>query len=385
MTLISDATPEMIAWFRKCEHYTIEQVAELEGWPTSRIESWETGKASPSLAQLRRLAKRYKRPTMAFYLPSPPAFSVVKLKDYRLLPPNQSRDFSVPLQSALRVLGDRQLWVSSYVQAAGSTKWRPFGRVTISTRPVLVGENLRSLLGVSLEEQLSFTSESTAFTRWKSAVESTGVFVFQVPGIDIREMRGCAMFDPYAPLIIINSRDSYSARIFTLLHEYAHLLLGASAITAGGVDGVRRKSRQVEERFCNAVAAETIVPQDDIIARLPSNWRSRAPNVLGGLASTYRISRAVIAKRLVEIGVASDQWLREVWPSISSNAPPPRGGPIPPHELVLSRYGSLFTRMALSAYEVGDIHGGQFTDLTGLRLKNLPKLYGEVYPTKLHA
>jgi hypothetical protein len=89
--------------------------------------------------------------------------------------------------------------------------------------------------------------------------------------------------------------------------------------------------------------------------------------------------------RLVETNFATRQWLDRIWRKIQgTQRKPPKGGPVP-HYRALSRYGSAFSRLALSAYETGAIHGGELSQLLKLRLKYLPPLIGELYPNRLQA
>jgi Zn-dependent peptidase ImmA (M78 family) len=49
--------------------------------------------------------------------------------------------------------------------------------------------------------------------------------------LDLNEFRGFALYDKKAPLIFVNSKDSYKAQNFTLIHELGHILLKQSGLT----------------------------------------------------------------------------------------------------------------------------------------------------------
>jgi Zn-dependent peptidase ImmA (M78 family) len=62
-------------------------------------------------------------------------------------------------------------------------------------------------------------------------------------------------------LIFLNAADSKSAQMFTLCHELAHLWIGESGVSdpvAGAVPA------QPIERWCNAIAAEVLVPVEEL-------------------------------------------------------------------------------------------------------------------------
>ena len=47
----------------------------------------------------------------------------------------------------------------------------------------------------------------------------------------IEDARGFALADANPKIIVVNSKDQIEARIFTLLHEFAHILLGETSIS----------------------------------------------------------------------------------------------------------------------------------------------------------
>lgn len=111
-------------------------------------------------------------------------------------------------------------------------------------------------------------------------------------------------------------------------------------------------------------------------------WQSDADRVVNQLAGRYKVSRLVIAYRLVETGFADDRWYARVRPLYSVRPKAKgRGGPVP-HVKALSRSGRSFAKLSLAAYRGGDITGGQLTTLLGLGLSHLPKIESELYATR---
>lgn len=75
--------------------------------------------------------------------------------------------------------------------------------------------------------------------------------------LDVQEMRAFVLLDDYAPLIFINQKDSYTARIFSLIHEFIHLLHGTDELLSD------KKSHVVEERSINKVVAAFLMPTNE--------------------------------------------------------------------------------------------------------------------------
>ena len=79
--------------------------------------------------------------------------------------------------------------------------------------------------------------------------------------LDPEEFRAFALIDEYAPLVFINRADEpASARLFSLVHELAHILLGEDEL-------YNDKSVSVAvtpvERLCNAAATALLMPDED--------------------------------------------------------------------------------------------------------------------------
>jgi Zn-dependent peptidase ImmA (M78 family) len=119
----------------------------------------------------------------------------------------------------------------------------------------------------------------------------------------VEEFRGFALSDAIAPVVFINSRDAKSAQIFTLAHEIAHLWIGVSGVS--NPDFRKPSGGQVNEAeiLCNRVAAEILVPGNDLRSRWQGNDTTES-NVQR-LVARYRVSRFVLLRQAFDIGLVS--------------------------------------------------------------------------------
>ena len=73
-----------------------------------------------------------------------------------------------------------------------------------------------------------------AYNFLKNKMEDKGILVMQngVVGnntrrkLEINEFRAFMLYDDIAPIIFINNNDSLGGKIFSLVHEFIHVLLG---------------------------------------------------------------------------------------------------------------------------------------------------------------
>ena len=293
-TVPSNANKVMLRWARKKADMTVEQVAEIEKLNAEKIAKWEEGEGTPSLAVLTRLSRRYRYPLMVFYLSEPPsAFGVVR--DFRLLPHGVSRKFSPALRRAIWIAQERQIWASAYLEDMGQPKSMHVGTYSPDAPPEALGKDLRTMLGATIYDQTHCRGFSAAFVYWRRLCEAMGVFVFQANGVDVEEMRGFSLPDPYAPAVVVNSRDEFLPKIFSMIHELVHILIGEASVSGAGKKAFAPAPRKKIERFCNQVATEVLVPKADFVPRVPKNWMDHEEEILHQLAQTYWVSKSVIA------------------------------------------------------------------------------------------
>jgi Zn-dependent peptidase ImmA (M78 family) len=107
---------------------------------------------------------------------------------------------------------------------------------------------------------------------WVAGLETAGVMVLATAGVMVlataggrvptTEMRAFSLYFDVMPVIVVNGADAARGRMFSLLHEYAHLLLHSDGlcdlVTAprATIPAARLEAR------CNAIAAAIIMPRD---------------------------------------------------------------------------------------------------------------------------
>ncbi|WP_081612054.1 ImmA/IrrE family metallo-endopeptidase [Janthinobacterium sp. CG3] len=169
---------------------------------------------------------------------------------------------------------------------------------------------MRQTIGFNDETRLRLRTPDELFSFLAEACEKIGIFVFKngIVGnntsrpLSVVEFRGFAIADPYCPLVFINGADAQAAWVFTLAHELAHIWLGHSGISDAGV-----AAKNVEERYCNAVAGEFLVPTK----RFREVWNEiegASDDVRMDFARrTFKVSKVVIARRAYDLNLISKE------------------------------------------------------------------------------
>lgn len=290
---------ELLRWAR--ERAGLAQDALIRRF--KRLPEWETGETQPTLKQVEDFARAVHVPVGYLFLTKPPE-EVVPIPDFRTFAGEDVRRPSPNLLDTIYICQERQSWYRDFVRITRQAERSFVGSATIAMRPEEVATRMRNALGFNLGARRECGTWADALRLFILQAEKAGVLVM-VSGVvmnnnhrrlDPAEFRGFALSDPLAPLIFINGADTRAAQMFTLAHELAHLWLGASALSNIGT--APRQGFRREEIWCNAVAAELLVP----LAALRAELRDKEllDDTLSRLARTFKVSTLVVLRRLLD-------------------------------------------------------------------------------------
>ncbi len=369
--------PKMLRWTRENAGYDMSAAAQRLGVGETKIREWESGTGHPTMAQLRNLGEFYKFPIAIFYLVDPPE-DATKIKDFRRLPKGQRAAFSPKLRYLIRQTRYRQEWLREYREANDYSEIEFVGSQTARVSPGTLGKSIRAILGMSIDEQKSWLNAEYALSGWIRRVERIGICVFQSSGIEVEEMRGFALPDSIAPVVMINGKDSRAARIFTLLHEVAHIALGRAGIS-NMVPGDNGEDQKIE-LLCNAAAAEALVPTDDFTVRISEPEDVTTNAAIRELSVYYRVSEEVIVRKMFDLDLVTRKFYEAKRSEYAKRRPQKRNRPtlIPRGQIIARNNGREFSKTAASAFHAGEISGGELSDLLGMKLDHLRQLEAEL-------
>ncbi|MGD1077030.1 MAG: XRE family transcriptional regulator [Candidatus Sulfotelmatobacter sp.] len=298
-------TPEILEWARERAGMTVSDLAISLKVSTSNVQAWERGAQRPTFSKAEAIAKRLRIPFGYLFLSKRPADDI-PLPDLRTetgaRPEHPTLDFIDIVQNTLL----KQQWFSDYLQEVSSNKLDYVGSVRTGSDVIKTAEAMRKWLGINHQMRERCTNWEQFKTEFVRQAEAIGVLVMRsgVAGANtrplaIREFRGFAIVDSFAPVVFINSRDAKSAQIFTLAHELVHIWLGESGVS--NPDPTKRSTEEHNriEKFCNKVAAELLVPSAGVAQQWDSQQTMEA-NVQR-LVRTYKVSRYVVARQVYEL------------------------------------------------------------------------------------
>ena len=358
--------PKMLRW--ACERAGHDMAHFAARIP--QLPAWVRREGQPTLRQLEKLARAPDTPLGYLFLPEPPD-ERLPVPDHRTEADAARRRPSPDLLDTLYTMRRRQEWLRESLVDGGAEPLAFVGSARLTDEPDAVGREMRRTLGLGGGWAAGVRTWQDAASELRRAIERLGVMavINGVVGnnshrrLSVEEFRGFALTDPYAPLILVNGADAKSAQMFTLAHELAHIWLGREglsgfrALLPGGSDG---------EEWCNAAAAEMLVPARELRAR----WREVAREIsrFEALARAFKVSPVVASRRaldlnLVDRGTFFDSYERRV--SREGGGRTSTGGEF--YNNQNTRVGELFATQVLRAAMEGRIGFKEAYDLTGLR------------------
>ena len=231
-----------------------------------RLHALEVGDDVPTRAMLSKMARQYRRPLAALYLPKPPPKGR-RAHDLRSPATNRSTADDARLDALIRDAKTRQALLKSAMLDVDEAQALPFvGSMHMDDGASAVLASIRRTLRMPLDEYRQASSIDEAFRRLRGRVEAAGIFVVLLGDLGSHHtrfeadlFRGFCLADHMLPFVVLNPNDHRSAWPLTLLHELAHLWLGQTGVSGG------LPERSVE-KFCNRIASEYLLPSEELSA-----------------------------------------------------------------------------------------------------------------------
>lgn len=293
-TAYANINPNILNWARERSQWSLAVLANKLNVTEEKLEAWECGSTSPTFKQAQNFAAKTHIPFGYLFLRAPPK-EVLPLPDLRTVGGEQPCRPSAELIDIVQIVMQRQQWFIEYLRDHGVNTGSHVRNFNTQTPVEIVVNDMRQVLGVAAHPERGYWDEY--FRLLIHRIEESGILVMRqgdmghyTRPLSVSEFRGFAIYDPIAPVIFINQADAPSARLFTLIHELAHVWIGQS-----GISDAKPTTQRQEEVQCNAIAAEFLVPEKEFKQYWQEleNWQENIP----ALEAHFHVSKWVIARR----------------------------------------------------------------------------------------
>ncbi len=374
-TITVEVNPAVFKWLRVSAGWTEEEIAKRLKTSTQNIQKIEAGERKPTIRQLTELSAVFKRPIAAFLLPEPRP-EKPKPKDYRMIP-NRTDKFDKKTIFVLRTarrLQEISKELSRNIDYETKTKLE---MAKISDSPKNVAKQYRALLNLTEEKQTKFKTPYEFFNYLRDVFEDMNIFVFQY-SMPVEDARGFVFVDDSPFAIVVNTKDSIEARLFTLMHEFAHILLGESAIDLPDISVTTKNDVEI---WCNQFSSSFLLPNDVAIKVFESSKGTLTQKTsLTTLSRRYKVSKAMLLLNMLTLGYIGksdyEKILEHYKPEIAKEKEKASkgGGGISTDKKRLSEVGNKFISLVANNYDRDNITYSDALNYLSIKSKNFDAL-----------
>jgi len=374
-------SPQVLKWACERAHVSSSVLAEKVN---KKAPLWLSGEAKPTFLQAQKVSKMLHVPFGYLFLSEPPEEPML-LPDLRTVDDVAIGEISVDLREVILDAQRKQGWYKDYAIQQGIEALPFIGKFSVNHQPLDVAHDIAHTLGIHDELRHSVSNWESFLSVLIEKAEDTGVLMMHsgIVGsnthraLNVHEFRGFAISDPIAPLVFLNWKDAKAAKIFTLIHELAHLWIGQSGVSDLSLNQKTNDIHLDSEKFCNAVAVEVLVPEASFRERWNENI-SIADNA-HELVRHYRVSSVVIGRRAYELGIihwneysAFYQEEEKQW----QRSPSGSGGNY--YVTTRTRLGKRFALAVVSSVQQGNLLYRDAGHLLGIKPSNISNLSKEL-------
>lgn len=365
--------PSVLIWARESLALTRNQVSGKTGISYKRLTQIEEAGKPPSIEELKELSKIYKRTIATLLLTKPPEEKPVP-KDRRTVDSEALGNFHEKTIIAVRKARALAQSFMELRQELRLTFPKFEYSSSLSDDPKKLASRLR--LQWKLMEIREIANINFALTAYIEKIESMGIAVFQL-SLSQDNLRGFSITDDIIPIIgIKGGGEPTTAKIFTLFHEVGHLLLNE-----GGLCDLSEKTNIQIEKWCNAFAAEILIPTVELLnmkivmEHQQQNDKLWVKNTLIELGNHFHVGPLAILRSLLENNLTTSSYYQEkhqAWnkPQFGRSKVPE--GRNPAKETIKEK-GRTYISLAFQAFDNNRIDLKDLSDFLGVKMSNIPK------------
>lgn len=315
MAATYNVSPDVLTWvFQKAQNNPLP----LKSIPL--LQAWIDGTKVPTFSQIEDVSNETRIPLGYFFLNTPPE-EKIPLLQFRTVKSEQYKD---PSRNLIDTIHDMERiidWTKNSMIESNSEPNEVVGSQRNVKDPLVLANYIRRILGLNIDWAIYSHSAEESFKILRDRINSVGVIVMQngtargnsKRPLDVNEFRAFTIIDNYAPLIFINACDSQNAKLFSLLHEFAHICIGVDSLFNEN-HWHSHPNNNVVEILCNAVAAELLVPTEPF----RNKWQELKPtcsstdDIIEKTAYYFKCGQVVVARKASDLGLINKEKYNQI-------------------------------------------------------------------------
>lgn len=382
--------PKVLKWTIDSSGWSIKELSKKTEIEPDQITQWQSKTSSIELPKLERIASSLKKPLAVFFLPEPPKEK--NLTDYRKIAGFENEKLSKKTLDAIRNARYIQSNAHELFELQKMNDTPDVEYVTLKDDPEEIALYQRRKLNFEFEiiNENGRTIKKPiqrVYSELREKIESMNILVLQ-SNMSINEARGFSLTDKFPRIVVVNSADDIKPRIFTLLHEYAHILLKKDGICLPNSENFHSNSNEIQliEKWCNAFAGSLLMPKKEFLIELTSNEEKfeDSRKVIENLSKKFRVSKKATIVRILNLSAnpSYKKMYLEYYDKIIWESPtkPKKkgGGAISQADKCISQKGKKYVRLVSDSKNKQLITTNSMISYLNLKIKHFDKLQSKI-------
>jgi len=364
---------EIIDWAIKSSGWELDELLKKLEIAENTYKSWMKEIDKPTLKQLESISLKTKRPLAIFFLEKVPQEKQIP-EDFRLNPEQEGKFdrktiFAIrkarKLQSALKEFGENMF--GENIKEL---------KVNANDSPQEIAINIRKKFGITEELQGKMRDSYSFLKLLRKKLDEEKVFSFQI-SMPLEDARGFALSDELPRVIVVNSKDIPEARIFTLIHEFGHVLLGDTEVSIPNfIDSNKH------EKWCNEFASTFLLPPKMARKVFEENNRNLVEyDTLKKLSRKYKVSKSMLLYNMVKLKFITpldyeevlDKYTKKDYSKVKSG-----GAGVSSEKRCINELGASFVSLVADNIDKNTITYSDALDYLSIKSRNFEKLMNKI-------
>jgi transcriptional regulator with XRE-family HTH domain len=223
-----DYNPSILPDLLRARSLTQSQLSKRLGMPSSDLERELERTPEPRQGILNSIAKELVLPSFVFYMQKPPPLHDI-IPDFRSERPDLTAKSRETIESIQFAEGIQKAAVELDTQGVAEL---PYFTITQVAKKIdSIALRAREFFGITLQDQRDAKDARAFYAICRKRIEDKGIFVLH-DSFPETDGSGFCLSHPSHPVIVINTKQqTRGRRLFTLIHEVAHVLTRQSGIS----------------------------------------------------------------------------------------------------------------------------------------------------------
>lgn len=374
-----EVNPEILKW---ALHHTD---SELPTTTVAKVNQWISKESDPTVKQLISFSNQSKIPFGYFFLDDVPHDELPIMK-FRTIDNAEIHHPSRNLIDTVNDMQTKQIWLASYRKDQGFEKngFINSQKFNKNLNYQEIASNILNYLDIDIDWNVKKPQKFNAFNFIREKITASGITVMYSSfvgnstrrSLNEDEFRAFALLDDYAPLIFVNSHDSYNAMLFSLLHEAVHLWLGESELYNDNFQSNQKFRHPAIEQKINKVVEHILFPEKEFVKYWKEQDIDDKLEKINIMASLFSTSAFAAGIRALHLNLISQNTLNQLQEDVRDKYKAKKehqkslsGGPSF-YKIKASKLDNLFANDVILSAKNGDITYSNAFELLNVKNNN---------------